>query len=235
MISFSRYLTEQKKYTDRPQAQLKGPSQQIPTLGAGATGGGKVGAGPAGRKVFKRIFDTLFLRGSGPRTKTARRLVGGGMVAYGVGDTVRDAAEIPRSLEKELYPDLPEKDRLKFRERLGIVKDAALENPTSALRGIGSSEFLSGVSELPGKAAAVTFGGLTAPAAAGGYSRAHQLFLKKAGRALPDEFKPPRVADTSYDFVKSVADKVKAEQQPKFDKLNPVDTKTDSYVDIPKF
>ena len=235
MISFSRYLAEQKKYTDTPQAKLQGPSQQIPTLGAGATGGGKVGAGPAGRKVFKRIFDTLFLRGSGPRTKAARGAVGVGMLGYGTVDTVRDAAEIPRSLEKELYPNLPEKDRLKFGERLDIVKKAALEYPTSALRGIGSSEFLSGVSEIPGKAAATYFGGLTAPAAAGGYSRAHQLFLQKAGRALPDKFKLPTVADTSYDFVKSVADKVKAEQQPKFDKLNPVDTKTDSYVDIPKF
>ena len=235
MISFSRYLAEQKKYTDRPQAQLQGPSQQIPTLGGGATGGGRVGSGPAGRKAFKKIFDTVFLRGSGPGARAARRTVGAGMLGYGTVDTVQDAAEIPRSLENQLYPDLPETDRLKFRERLGIVKNAALKNPISALRGTYSSDFLSGVSEVPGKVAAVTLGGLTAPAAAGGYSRAHQEVLGRVSKFVPDKFKPPRVTDTSYDFVKSVADQIKARQQPKFDRLNPVQTKPDSGIEIPKF
>ena len=56
MRSFKTFLAEQRKYTDRPQAQLQAPgSGQMPKeLGAGGTGGGS----PAPRAV-RRPFETI--------------------------------------------------------------------------------------------------------------------------------------------------------------------------------
>ena len=54
MRSFKTFLSEQKKYTDRPQAQLQGPAQMPQPVGAGTGGGAK----PAPR-VVRKPFQTL--------------------------------------------------------------------------------------------------------------------------------------------------------------------------------
>lgn len=147
MRSFKTFLAEQRKYTDRPQAQLQAPgSGQMPKeLGAGGTGGGS----PAPRAV-RRPFETI-RRGAGrvlnfpfnllPKRRGARTALRGlatsGVVGAGVYDSLDTLQkDVNTHLSQSGYADVQlNKDQaLKAWRDLSTKDQTALAGSLNAFR-----------------------------------------------------------------------------------------------------